>query len=501
MSKRVALAIGNAEYMTIARLGNPKNDARLIGEVMDELGFDLLQCATGDKYFADADYITMRRALADFSEKADNADIAFVYFAGHGVQLDGENYLIPTDAGAEKVRRLYFETVSLFSIRKAISGAKLSFIALDACRANPFPVGMRGVADLAPNFAGVQEMPNQIVFFASLAGHMAQDGASGGNSPFAESLARQLREDKEIREVIRDTEGDVASKTEKSQNPSSVGNTTGQTWYFHKSEPENITSKLVKPSAINMKLHNNKITKVVPGSGTIIKDEIGPEMVVVPAGRCTIGLDEKKEVILASPFAVSRFPVTVAQWRIAQDDPKWQVYSGVAPKHPKLKFLDDDMPMTCVDWHDATAYARWLSRRSGKEYRLPSEVEWEFACRCFSKTDFWWGEKPFSDFANYGQPFDGVMRPVESYKPNPWGLFQMHGNTWEWVADVWLRDITRLSADGTANQEGDAKMGVLRGGGMHSSADEIKSGHRKEAVREIFDHDRGFRVVRQDLTK
>ena len=194
----------------------------------------------------------------------------------------------------------------------------------------------------------------------------------------------------------------------------------------------------------------DELRRIKPGSGERFKDiNAGPEMVVIPAGKFVKGSPAGEEgprhqVTIKVPFALGRFAVTLAEFsafvestgRAMSQSYKDPGFSQT-PRHPVVG----------VSWGDAAAYCQWLSKTTGKTYRLPSEAEWEHACRAGSSTPFWWGASISTDDANYNGNYTygggkkGQYRkatvPVESFKPNPWGLYQMHGNVWEWCADPW----------------------------------------------------------------
>jgi formylglycine-generating enzyme required for sulfatase activity len=141
-------------------------------------------------------------------------------------------------------------------------------------------------------------------------------------------------------------------------------------------------------------------------------------------------------VVPGSPaFAIGRFAVTFAEWDAAQAHPAWQKHAKIQPRKP-----DDQgwgrgrRPVIDVTWNDAKAYCAWASAVTGKTNRLPSEAEWEQACRAGSKTEYWWGDQLSEDQANFAN-YKGGTLPVESFAANPWGLYQVHGNVWEWCED------------------------------------------------------------------
>lgn len=188
--KRVALVMGNSAYKNVAKLANPVNDAALVGGMFRKAGFDTVDIKL------DLNVAEMRKALRDFGGKAREADVAVVYYAGHGIELDGTNYLIPTDATLETDSDVLDETLPLDRALFAVEPAKqLRLVILDACRDNPFAKTMkrtiaaraigRGLAKVEPN------SPNTMIAFAAKAGSTASDG-DAKNSPFATALVERL---------------------------------------------------------------------------------------------------------------------------------------------------------------------------------------------------------------------------------------------------------------------------------------------------------------------
>ena len=180
--KRVALVLGNSNYQNVAPLANPVNDSARIASTLKDAGFDVVDSRR------DLPAAETRRALRDFADRARDADIAVVYYAGHGIEVDGANYLIPVDARLERDTDIYDEGLSLDRILIAIEPAKkLRLVILDACRDNPFARTMkRTVASRAigQGLAKVEPTsPNVLIAYSAKAGSTAADG-DGKNSPF-----------------------------------------------------------------------------------------------------------------------------------------------------------------------------------------------------------------------------------------------------------------------------------------------------------------------------
>ncbi len=197
-----------------------------------------------------------------------------------------------------------------------------------------------------------------------------------------------------------------------------------------------------------------------------------PEMIVLPAGTFTMGSptnevgrydDESPQhkVTIARPFAVSKFVVTFADWDTC-------VAVGGCPHASDSSFGRGTRPVINVTWDEAEHYAQWFSKMTGKPYRLLTEAEWEYAARAGTTTAYFWGDEIGVANANCngcGSKWDNrETAPVGSFKPNAFGLYDMHGNVWEWVQDCYRIDYKEAPRDGTAWTTGDCSRRVRRGG-------------------------------------
>ncbi|WP_459626547.1 caspase family protein [Bradyrhizobium diazoefficiens] len=224
--KRVALVMGNSAYKNTLRLTNPVNDAALIGDMFKKAGFDAVDVKT------DLNASEMRRALREFAGRVRDADMAVIYYAGHGIELDGTNYLIPTDAALETDADVYDEALPIDRVLVSIEPAKqLRLVILDACRDNPFAKTMkrtvasraigRGLAKVEPT------SPNTMIAFAAKAGSTASDGDSR-NSPFATALADHLpKPGLDLRKAFGFVRDDVLRSTANKQEPFVYGSLGG----------------------------------------------------------------------------------------------------------------------------------------------------------------------------------------------------------------------------------------------------------------------------------
>ena len=236
--------------------------------------------------------------------------------------------------------------------------------------------------------------------------------------------------------------------------------------------------------------------RAVPvAAGTRFRDcAEGPEMVVIPAGSFLRGSWYKgplHRATIAEPFAAGIYPVTFEEWDACAAD------GGCDGYRPGDKgWGRGRQPVIKVSWEDAQAYVQWLSRKTGEEYRLLSEAEWEYAARAGTTTRYSFGNSISRKQAHYGFWFSGKPTPVGSYPPNGYGLYDMHGNVWEWVQDCWNGSYSQAPTDGSAWERGDCSRRVLRGGSWNSSSRNLRSAYRSrnQAGRHYINV--GFRVAR-----
>ena len=260
-----------------------------------------------------------------------------------------------------------------------------------------------------------------------------------------------------------------------------------------------------------------------------------PEMVVVPAGNFLMGSRESEpghyeverpihRVTIARPFAVGKYEVTrgefgrfVSETGHSLGNSCWTIEAGRLLVRPDRDWRNpgfiqqDNHPVACVYWFEAKAFVRWLSEKTGQEYRLLSEAEWEYAARAGTTTSFYWGESVtvaqclYANLADesaeldYSYPcFDGYARtaPVGSFLPNDFGLYDVAGNVREWVEDCWNNSYEGAPVDGSAWLRGECERRMQRGGGWSGFSNSFRSavrGHFTTAERHGF---LGFRVAR-----
>lgn len=229
-----------------------------------------------------------------------------------------------------------------------------------------------------------------------------------------------------------------------------------------------------------------------------------PELVVLPAGSFMMGSpaqeadrrdnEAQRRITFARPFAMSVTPVTWDQWEACARD-RWcedaaielalkQNPDGTTNREYR-DFGRGTRPAVGMSWHDAQKFVGWLNWKSGSDdaYHLPSEAEWEYAARAGTTTTFPWGDEINYDYGNFGKRTKGELgglaegrdtwvdetSPVASFPPNAWGLYDMHGNIFEWTQDCMQNDLSKAPVDGRANTDGDCMVRVFRSGTFMSN--------------------------------
>jgi formylglycine-generating enzyme required for sulfatase activity len=302
-----------------------------------------------------------------------------------------------------------------------------------------------------------------------------------------------------------------------------------------------ITPEL-QPSTRELRLDRPTVTwKVAGGIKEVWDFADAPQMVVIPAGEFSMGSPDaeanrratetpRHRVRIGYALAVSKYPVTVyefsryvaesgakpAGWCQGFVEEKWEnkpVCSWDAPGFPQT----EDSPVVTLDWSDATAYADWLSKKTGHKYRLLSEAEYEYVNRAGTTTPYWWGSDPktacehanAADLDLKAAPSFGVFRtsdckdgyvataPAGKFKPNPFGLYDTTGNAWSWTQDCWNDSYYGAPADGSPWLTGICAQRVVRGGAFAERPEQLRSARRGWNFATIRFAMNSFRVARE----
>jgi formylglycine-generating enzyme required for sulfatase activity len=494
--KRVALVIGNASYEQ-GSLKNPINDAKLVSATLESLGFKVIQ-----EYDLDEDGI--ERAVIRFGRELSSADsVGLFYYAGHGAQVNGENYLIPVGSNIEVQDDLYIKAVPVSDLLNIMERAtnRVNILILDACRNNPYPASTRsGTRGLAK----IDAPPETLIAYATMPGGVAADG-DGANSPFTEALSQaMLVPGLRAEDVIREAAKSV-NQSHPTQRPWLEGLLLND-FYFTPPNAEQLaqingssSSSGASGSTRSQDIQSTSETPT-PDIGTEFSDcPKCPTMVVVPGGSFTMGsplselerdLDEgpQFQVSIKNVFAVGKYEVTWSEWDTCV---KAGGCSSLGP---------DDMggdqgwgkgnrPVIGVNWNDAQSYVKWLSKETGEHYRLLSESQWEYVARAGTTTPFYFGSRITTQQANFNGTdtyngsskgsFQNKTTEAGQYPPNAFGLYDMHGNVFEWTEDCWNDSYDSTPADGQTNTSGNCDRRVLRGGSWKRGPIYLRSAIRR----------------------
>jgi formylglycine-generating enzyme required for sulfatase activity len=586
--KRVALVVGNSRYESVGPLANPEKDARLMAETLRSVGFALV----GGGAQVNLDEYKFRHVLTQFGDQIQGADVAFFYYAGHGVEVDSTNYLVPINADVTKQADVDFMVgVDLVLHRMTAVGTELNIVVLDACRDNPFSSGGRSLAmgrgrdnnlvvSGGGGLAAMQAPDGTLISFATQPGNIAQDGTDG-NSPYAKALSEAIRTPGL---GIFDTFNEVGVKVKRAtggkQQPWISNSPINRAFYFlprqlvaaapvatapsaeeiawdylkdtadiaslrrfvasfpggarkgeaeariaaledaataQRSQAERTKTAAPAQTPTSIGLLSAERERALKPAGRFKECKTCPEMVTVPAGTFVMGspaneprreADEgpQQQVVFGRMFAVGRSTVSFDEWNACVAEGGCNAY-----RPGDYGWGAGKRPVINVSWNDAQAYVKWLSAKTGAPYRLLSEAEREYVTRgCTSaacpSTPFWFGAEISPDRANYDWRFSyagsakaqPARRTVatDASEPNPFGLFQVHGNVREWVEDCWNANLSGLPRDGAARDTGDCTSHVVRGGSWADVPQDLRSAKRRWEMASARRAEIGFRVAR-----
>ena len=225
------------------------------------------------------------------------------------------------------------------------------------------------------------------------------------------------------------------------------------------------------------------LTETLPGGITL-------EMIKIPAGSYLMGSDESdsekpQHQVNLQKFYLGKYPITQEQ------------YQAIMETNPSGFKDNPKNPVECVSWDDAQEFCQKLSEKTGRKYRLPSEAEWEYACRAGTQTRYYFGddEKQLGEYAWYSENSGRKTHPVGQKKPNNWGVFDMSGNVWEWCEDGWHNNYQNAPTDGSSwnDNHSQTKLRVLRGGSWINAPRDCRSAYRLNSGLRF--NISGFRVV------
>lgn len=287
--------------------------------------------------------------------------------------------------------------------------------------------------------------------------------------------------------------------------------------------PENLEAEKTNLSAALVERKRTLVSEL--GERAIWDCEHCPVLVKIPSGEFMMGgnqgaadtasENQPQHSVSVKGFALAAFELTIEEFAIFNDASGYNATGdgcfGFLGKSQSLNWRDTrfpqtpSQPVTCVSWSDAHAYVQWLSRTTGEPYRLPSEAEWEYAARAESTTSYSWGDEVGNNQANCSNCASvwdfKQTAPVGSFLPNAFGLYDMHGNVWEFVQDCWKDSYDQTPVDGSASASNCSSNSaiVIRGGSWADNSNKIFSSFRYGYPRAFRSHTDGIRIAR-DIT-
>ncbi|GBU28681.1 hypothetical protein R84B8_02241 [Treponema sp. R8-4-B8] len=427
--QKYALVIGNGAYTNITKLNNPVNDANDIAAALQGLGFTVEKVLNGNLSQMENGIVNLKKKL-----KGSKNSYGFFFYAGHGVQSNGENYLIPVDANIQSESFLRRQAISVQEMLDELNeaGNELNVVVLDACRDNPFPWKRSGSR-------GLQVVNNQpadsIIVYATSAGSTASDGV-GRNGLFTGHLLERLKTPGiEVAEVFRLTMGDVVRASGSQQRPAVYNQFAGQAYLGGKpqvatttttTQPQQTTTQPVQTTQPQQtatqpaQTTQPQQTATQPAQTTQSAAAQQPAsipagMVFIQGGTFTMGSPTNEPG--RSSYEVQH-QVTVSSFYMGKYEVTQKEYKEIMGTNPS-NFKGDNLPVEQVSWYDAIEYCNKRSQKEGltpaytrngynvtwnknaNGYRLPTEAEWEYACRAGTTTPFSTGNNVTTSQANY----------------------------------------------------------------------------------------------------
>jgi formylglycine-generating enzyme required for sulfatase activity len=488
--QRQALVIGNAVYGA-APLKNPVNDASDIASALQRLGFTVI-------LKKNASLKEMEEAVAEFGNRLKKGGAGLFYYAGHGLQVGGVNYLVPVSARIDKESDVKYEAMDAGRILDEMAAANngLNIVILDACRDNPFSrrfrSASRGLAILGNAPAGT------FISYSTGPGQVALDG-EGRNSPYAAALLQSMKEPGlTIEGVFKNVRHRLGQETGGQQVPWELSSLEGDFYFVPgKAPPAERVRDLPAEEGRASTENGAPLERAAPEPKTFTDPVTGMEFILVRGGCFQMGdafgdgLPSEKpvhEVCLGS-FYIGKYEVTQGQWRKVM---------GKNPSH--FKDCGDSCPVESVSWADVESFIAELGDMGDRKYRLPTEAEWEYAARGAGKAEKWAGtssDDKLAEHAWYDANSGDRTHPAGQKKPNGLGLYDMSGNVWEWTQDWYGENYYQTSPRDNPRGPDDGTTRVLRGGCWLDRARDCRAAIRFSFAPATGFKSIGFRLVRK----
>lgn len=448
--KRLALVIGNSDYLNGGLLANPVNDANLMTKTLQSLGFYVIKRVNGTE-------AQMRRDVREFSLKLAKYDVALFYFAGHGLQIDGRNYLIPVDGEFNSKTEVRQGAIAVNSIVEEFEFYKdnVNILILDACRSNPFRNWERGGEH---GLSAISPVSGTIIGFATSEGSTAADG-SGKNGLYTSKLVEQMKIPQRIEDVFINTRVEVEKESKMKQSPQEWSKIRSKFYFIRPNEQKdivNIKEKSKDTLQVISQVASTSLgpSQMIDGFETIMHKKTGSKIIVVKGGDFKMGSeggygDEVPiHLVEVSNFGLGKNEVSNTEYCKFLNEKGNQIEGGgtwlnvndyestiIEKKgkfYPKEGF--EDKPVVKVSWYGAHAYCKWAGGR------LPTEAEWEYAARSRGKRNYY----------------------LKS--PNGLGINGMLDDFHEWCSDWYDNEYYKISPVINPKGMANGKNKIYRGG-------------------------------------
>lgn len=500
---RIALVVGNAAYSD-GPLKNPVNDARAVQAKLTRLGFEVMQVENLKRR-------DIGRTVNSFASRIRPGDEVVVFYAGHGVQVKGINYLPAVDADIQSEEDVPLNSLNLGNLLERLDEAKagVKILLLDACRNNPyarsFRSGTRGLARM-------QDAPSgTLMHFATRPGSVAADG-TGSNGLYTTELLRHIDQPgMPIEQMLKQVSAAVDKASKGQQEPWTEGSLRGD-FYFQPGAGAQVASvepvpttgaeqevwELAKrrdtaqsyqaylgayPNGHYATAAQVALKGLQPPAPPATQPRVAgqtftdcadcPEMMVVRAGSFLMGSptgegeanEKPQRLVSLPPFAIGKYEVTQGQWKAVM---------GVNPS--RFSNCGDNCPVEQVSWNDVQQFTQKLSQKTGSTYRLPSEAEWEYACRAGGE-DAYCGSSNLDSIAWYQRNSSLQTRPTGQKQANAFGMYDMTGNVTEWTQDCY-DDKGKAPNDGQPYEQAECSHRVMRGGSWSDDPSRTRAAFR-----------------------
>lgn len=546
---RIALVIGNSAYPQ-ARIADAVSDARAVAETLREGAFDVVLAE-------DAGRAELEQAIASFAGKLRRGAHVVVFYSGHAVQLRDRNFLVPV--GVQDASR---DSVDLDRVIDPliVSHPASAVVMLDASRDNPWQAE---ISRTAKGLLPLERLETVAVVFAAAPGRTVSEAGRRANPAVDEWLKAIRTPGLDMTAALARTRDAVARLTRRSQQlwmsseppqglvvtpverpvvsaeakraviaPPPPGSPASRPdayelafWESIRSSenaaeyrayldayPEGRFAALArtreqlyarKPGAPSPAASASVARPATPAQGPAAtqRDCDGcPELTLIPAGSFQMGSNELYEFekpvhpVTIRAFYLGTREVTFEEWDACVDQ-------GGCDHRPNDRGLGrGKRPVTDIHWNDANAYLAWLSLKTGRRYRLPTESEWEYAARAGSTTSYPWGQAVEKERANClgcNAEQHRQALPAGRFPANAFGLFDMAGNAAEWVADCWSENYRDAPRGGSAYTTPGCRERVLRGGSFNNDPRYLRSAARFKYEADVRFYTNGFRVARE----